>query len=178
MLINLQQVDAGLLRAFKMTYPLEISKKGLKDFVLMNGQLGYSPKTFWRICLSNKQSVQEFRQREIWSDLHFRIALAAVWGTDCQERPKVGRQDKPVHLPGERWWGIMYHFRKLICFACLFFKKTVVLSCIRVFLVGMSLTSGSRSSHCWESPICDLDCLPQVSLQPLPASRPDIWLRI
>ena len=55
----------------------------------------------------------------------------------------------------------------------------MVLSCIRVFLAGVSLTSGSRSSHCWESPIvCDLDCLSQVSLSPLPASRPDIWLRI
>lgn len=81
--------------------------------------------------------------------------------------------------PGERWWGITYHFPTLICLACLLFKKAVVLSCIRGFLAGVSLTSGSRSSHCQEPPIvCGLDCLPQVSPQPLPASGPDTRFRI
>ena len=92
----------------------------------------------------------------MWPDLHFRrTALAAVWGIDCQKRrPNAGRQDKNlVQQSGERWWGITYHFPTLICLARLLFKKAVVLSCIRGFLAGVSLTSGSRSSHCQEPPI-------------------------
>lgn len=117
----------------------------------------------------------------MWPDLLFRrTALAAVWGIDCQKRrPNAGRQDKnPVQ---QSRWTVMGNNVSFpnTDLACLLFKKAVVLSCIRGFLAGVSLTSGSRSSHCQEPPIvCGLDCLPQVSPQPLPASGPDTRFRI